>query len=227
MKLNNWSNMDVYKRWTRGGVYVFFFLSLGGVLMAELPANASKRNAMSQHRKHFEDVYEEGKGSSAVWMQKFLGRAEDESISAEDWRRALAIIVGDSKKGKFKQGSSASGFVQDDQTMTLLISALKDKGESGRTFSVDTLIWGVSKSIRKQHAKEIQKALGHSPKLREERLLFAKCNLTSAQKKKVLAWESVPVAARALCGDSKAEAELILEFQKSVEYFEKAKLARQ
>ena len=205
-------------------VVMVFFIIKGSIAGPE--DNVAKRNAVLKHADKIKDQYK-GNDSNGIWMNKFIEKVDGESLSDEEWSRAISILVVDSQKGKFKQGGSDLGFVQDEQTVDILVTALKDKNRIGREFAVDTLTWRTVNNIRNKYAKEIREELGPRPELREEMFLFAKCGLTSLQKRELLTWNDVPAPVRALCGDLNAENKLIFEFKESDDYFEKAKLSRQ
>lgn len=183
---------------------------------------------MNKHLTYFDRAYRNRTDSGSVWMQEFIKNIQVSSISSEDWRKAIINIVNASMYGKFNQDDDPSGFVKDYQVVEVLVSALESQDKQIRTHATDALLWHVGNRLRLKYSEGIKGALGVHPELKDEKRLFAKCDLTDEQKMDVLLWEDAtdPVI-RALCGDNKAEMELILKFDKSESFGEKSRLARE
>lgn len=212
---------------TNGSLFLSAFFLLCVVGASEPEGDASAQSwACKMNYAILKEAYAKNNGEHAVWIQEFLDQVESDAAAVDDWRRGLAILVEDSKKGRLK-GGAGSGSVKDYEAVAVLTSALKNKDKGVQSFAVETLTWDTDKKLRKKFSNEIRKALGPHPQLTADVLLFAQCDLSPEEQQEVLLWKGVPVAARALCGDLEAEATLISQFQASKDYFAKAKLARQ
>lgn len=209
-------------------LFVSALLALCVVAVSATPDDTAAAQAAELKRNCaiLRDAYGKGQGARAIWMQGFLDQVESHSVAADDWRRGLAMLVEDSKRGRLK-GGIGSGVVTDEAAADVLTSALQSKDSGVLSFAVETLTWETGKRVRERFAKDIKAALGPHPQLSAEVLLLATCDLSPEERQAVLSWKRVPVAARALCGDVEAEAILISQFEASDDYFGMAKLARQ
>lgn len=207
-------------------VVVIFLLALFGSLGMDSPVTGDKkRAAIVRHRAMFESVYRMKAGQNAKRMVDVLKNIDTAVLSAGEWRELLGTLVEDSRRGTLKRDGTA--FVQDEEVVDILVSAIEDS-PTGDTASIcDTLTWETENVLREKYAERIRKALGPRPKVSERIYLYAKCGLSFEQKKEVCSWEDAPAAVKALCGDSKAETNLIFRFRQETEYFEKGRLARQ
>ncbi len=198
-------------------------------------AEKSLRAVLHEYRDYFYNHYKaevarhkKGEVRNGVAMQilPIFEKMGKEPLDAGDYRLAFSDVLYSSRVGLFSENLMLSGFVDDDPSLRVLVSALKSEEEHTVKRAVEWLTWHVRHSARRQFEKEIRAALGKRPRY-EAILLYAKCDLTEEERNEALSWSDTPAAARAYMGDTKAETELIEKFERSNDYWEKSRLALQ
>lgn len=187
------------------------------------------RSAILIHHALFVKTWDNDKTSDGERARAFLNNVADQPMEHDDWLGMLTIAVNTSMTGGISANEVGTGYINDEEVMDVLVSALACDDFKTRSYAKESLISRVGNSLRLKYSDRIKETLGPDAICNPSFfMLLAKCDLSEEEKQSILDHPGLehPVI-RALCGDREAEKAMINRFVAEKDYKEKQKLTRQ